>query len=460
MTSAVSVRNHPSELADSIQRPPLLLAVLCVLLPLLPLNIVLAGPLKGLGSPARAIALAMACLTVLGFLLTTRSSNRTTMNPAAVMFTIFFSIQFLILGIGSIRMASPLAEESKDRMLFVLIGYAGVALYTSVRVSSPRAVEILLGCLAVSLTLNAAIGIIQIVADTDLRYFLQPPGFVKNDSITATGGNLEGEMSDRFGVLRAVGTSGHPIEFSVISAIAVPLTLHFARFAKTSRVRRLAWIAAPITFGGVIVGVSRSGLLALAAGIFLYMFTLKIRQLALILIAGALALLGASFFVAKSTEALWQTITNSAEDDSVQVRIAALKIVSDIFHSNPWFGIGLGGTSNFETGHLDNQWLQHIAQGGVAGFLSLAILFSGAIFGISAALRCAATPRERDQALTMGAMMLGLTASSYTYDMFAFPQVTTIFLMLYALLWSRFRVPIPSLHRSDEPPGGRPVIRA
>ena len=85
-----------------------------------------------------------------------------------------------------------------------------------------------------------------------------------------------------------------------------------------------------------------------------------------------------------------------------------------------------------------------IASGGIVGLLNMIFLCLGAILGIAAALRSATNVRQRDQAFTMGAMMLGMLASTSTYDMFGFVQVTYVFFILIALLWSTFRVTVPA----------------
>jgi hypothetical protein len=366
----------------------------------------------------------------------------------------YFLVELLLWGIGSARLGSQLVESNKSRIILLLVAQAGVALYTASRVTTKRAREILLLCLLIGLTMNSAIGVIQIVGGHDLRYILKLPGFVLNEAVTATGGTLTADMSERFGVPRAVGSSGHAIEYSVLSAVTIPLALHFVRFAATRWGRLLAGAATAIAMGGVIVGVSRSGLVALAAALLLYVWTFNVRQLAKGAVAAALALGAVSVVLSDSAQALLKTVTNSSEDDSVLVRIAAFAKVSEIFRQYPVFGLGPGATNNLETGHFDNEWLQVIAQGGIVGTVNMIALCAGAIFGIAAALRSADDKQARDQAFTMGAMLLAILSSTSTYDMFAYQQVTFIFFMLIALMWATFRVEVP------EPKNHSPGLKA
>jgi O-antigen ligase len=365
-------------------------------------------------------------------------------NPAFVVLIGYFLIELLLFGIGSTRLGSPLTESNRARFFLPAFALFGVALYTATRVTTARARTILLGCIALGLTLNAAIGVLQIAADVNLRFFLKAPGFVLLDARTANGGALDADMSERFGVQRAVGASGHAIEYSVLSAVAIILNLHFARFAENPRVRVAAAVGTLVAAGGVVVGVSRSGLVALSVALLFYVLTLNLRQLATGLFAAAATVGAAAFLLPGSATALLKTVTNSSEDDSVLVRIAAFAKVSDIFHQYPIFGLGPNSTSNMETGHFDNEWLQVLAQGGIVGTINMIALCLCAIFGIAAALRSATNLRERDQAFAMGAMMVGILSSTWTYDMFAYQQVTYIFFVLFALQWCTFRVTVPT----------------
>ena len=71
------------------------------------------------------------------------------------------------------------------------------------------------------------------------------------------------------------------------------------------------------------------------------------------------------------------------------------------------------------------------------------VLAAGGILGVAAALRGATTRRERDQAYTMGAMLIGLLAASYTFDLFSYQQASLVYFLLFGLLWSNFTISFP-----------------
>jgi hypothetical protein len=350
----------------------------------------------------------------------------------------YFLMVLTVYGVGVFNQGTELEEAAKTRSIIYVLGIVGLALYALTRVETVRQRSIVLGCLAIGLTFNCVVGLLQHVTHIDLHLLFEPPGFVNNVTDPALSPGAPGYV--RHGARRVFGTSGHPIEFSVLAAVTVPLTIHFARYAANRQIRLLAALAAVVALLAMTAGVSRSGVVALAAALLVYMWTFKLRGLGVALVAGAFALLVEFVVSPRTIYALWETIINSAGDESVLVRIARYALVSQIFHEHPVFGIGLGVSTI-----LDNEWLQALVQGGIVGLLAMIVLASGGIFGIAAALRGATTPRERDQAYTMGAMFVGILASSYTFDLFSYQQATLLFFMLFGLLWSSFTISSPEV---------------
>lgn len=424
------------------ERTPWLLAFLCLLIPILPSNSVPPGPLKSHGSPAAMITIVLSGLAVLGFVLITRTASTRTVRPGVVLLLVYVLTLLTVYGVGVSHKESAILEASKTRALILVVAHVGVALYALTRVETARQRSVLLGCLAVGLTFNCAVGLLQASTSIDLHLLLHPPGFVINvaDMGRGVGSSV---MEVRFGAKRAFGTSGHPIEYSVLAAVTVPLTIHFARYAANRQRRLLATMAAVVALLAVPVGVSRSGVVALAAAFLIYVWTFNLRQLGVAVVTGAVGIL-ILFGVSPATgPALWSTITNSSEDGSVLERIEDYATVSRTFHDHPVFGLGLGASLPSEYGFLDNEWLQALVQGGSFGVAAMIVLASGGIFGVSAALRGATTRRERDQALTMGAMLTGILASSFTFDLFSYQHATILFFILFGLLWSNFTISYP-----------------
>jgi polysaccharide biosynthesis protein PslJ len=442
--------NKPSE-SDSPERErtPWLLAFFCLLIPVLPASSVVQGPLRSYGSPARLIAFALFLLAVLGFVLSRRTLRSAWVRPGMVFVLTYLLFLLMVYGVGVSHLDSPAVEASKTRSLFNLLVHVGVAMYAMTRVQTVRQRNILLGCLAIGLTFNNVVGLLQSFTHVDLHLLFQPPGFVS--TVDIQGRNLSGVITERLGAIRAFGTSGHAIEFSVLAAVTVPLTMHFARYATSRLVRQLSALAAVVALLAMPAGVSRSGVVALLAATAVYIWAFKLRKFATIVSVGAVACLLGFAASPRTGQALWLTVINSAQDNSVLERIGRYARVSQTLHEHPAFGLGLGAALPDEYGYLDNEWLMALVQGGMAGFVAMALIAGGAIFGIAAALRCADTPRERDQAYSLGAMSVGILASSFTFDLFTFQQATLVLFLLFGLLWSNFTVAIPQASGSRQP---------
>jgi O-antigen ligase len=435
-----AVRNDPLgsiDPAETRERTPWLLGFLCLLIPIMPAFVVPAGPLKSNGSPAKLIAVVFFGLAVLGFILVRRTTSTRTLRPGAVIILVYFVLQLAVYGVGLTHTDSELVEANKTRALIILVANVGVALYVLSRVRTMRQRNIILGCLAIGLTFACLVGFLQAVTHIDLKFLFQLPGFVQN--IDAE--NLQAQQ--RFGATRVSGTSQHPIEFSALAAITVPLTIYFARNAARTDVRLAAVLACGLALVSMPAAGSRTGVVALAVALFVYMLSFKVSRLALGLVAGSAAVVIYVAAFPNMAHALWQATTGARDDPSILSRLADYARVSQTFHDNPVFGLGLGGAPPDVYGLLDNEWLRAIVQGGTVGVTAMIVVAVGGIFGISAALRSATTRPERDQAYMLGAIFVAILASSFTFDLFFYQQATLIFFIVFGLLWCNFTVSLP-----------------
>jgi len=388
------------------------------------------------------IAITLCGLSLLGFGLIRRTEATRTVRPGIVLILLYLLLNLAVFGVGLSHLDGALVEANKTRAVIGLLATVGVAIYAMTRVETTRQRTIVLGCLATGLTFSCFVAVLQNATKVDLHLLFQPPGFVVNEADQGRGTSLD-TINDRLGAVRASGTAIHAIEFSVMAAALVPLTIHFGRYATNRQVRWLAWLACGVALVSLPASISRSGVLALAAALLVYIWAFKVRQIVIGVVAGAAVLLFEVAAFPNNTEALWQTIITARDDPSITDRTSDFATVSQTFHSFPVFGIGLGGSLPSVYGFLDNEWLQAIVQGGSVGLVAMVIVVGGGIFGISAALRRASTPRERDQAYTVGAMLVSILVSSFTFDLFSFRQATFTFFILFGLLWSKFTVSFP-----------------
>lgn len=419
---------------EPTERTPWLLGFLCVLIPALPTYVVLAGPLKSNGSPARIVAVILFGLVLLGFVSIRRTTTPRTASPGKMIILLYFFALLLIYGVGLLHwdFSDPVVAANRTRAIVTAFAYAGIALYVMDRIKTPRQRAIILGCLATGLTFNCIVGVLQSSTTIDLRMIFQPPGFVVNADPRFL------ELVNRGGAVRVMGTSQHAIEFSTLAAVTIPLTLHLARYTATRWRRAFAAAGCCVALLAVPAAVSRTGAISLVTVLLVYMLAFKVRQLALAIVVGSIAFAGYVAIFPQIASALWGTITGSEEDPSIRARTEDYAGVSRTFHEHPVFGLGLGGEPRL----LDNEWLQAIVQGGVIGLSAMLLLVVGGVLGISARLRRATSPRERDEAYMLGSMIAGIMVSSTTFDLLHYQQASLILFIVFGLLWSTFTVPV------------------
>ena len=286
---------------------PWLVAVFCFMVPTVPTIAVLPGPLRGNGSPARLIGFLCIGLILLAFVFAKRPRQRGTqavINPGVVILLVYFFLLLITFGTGQLDVGNEVIESSKTRTLLVLIADVGIAMYAMRTVRNHRDRTFVLGFLAAGLTWACFVGLLQSFSLPDLRFALVPPGLV---NVTAAS-----EVTDRQGALRVLGTSDHAIEFSVLAAVAVPITFHLARFAMRSLHRQLSAIACVLCFLAVPAAVSRSGALALIVIFVIYAFAINVRLLGNVTIIGTATILAYKIVYPNSINALWATFLGRA----------------------------------------------------------------------------------------------------------------------------------------------------
>lgn len=409
-------------------RIPLLGVLLCLIVPLVPAAAVLPGPLRGQGSPARLLALAM-LVVVLWRFARRRVGPLRSPNPGAVLMVCFLVLQLLTYFMGEFSLGGAEVEANKDRVAIATVAYAFIALYIIMTVTHARQKRYLVGALLLGLTWAMCVGVLQGFIGADIRNLFVPPGFV--NSVPET------EIIARGSAVRVVGTSSHAIEFVVLSAATIPLSLHMARFALTPRRRRWAAFSLAVACLALPLAVSRTGLVAVVAAFAVYAVGQSVRFLLNAVVVGGIVAVTYRLVYPGPVASLISSVLDAGRDDSITTRTDDYAWVGTMFAEHPWVGMGLGGNPYPEYQILDNQWLQAVIQGGVVGVVALALFVIAGFVGLATALRRSSGPGSRDEAYALGASFAAVTVSMVTFDLLAFQQVSAILFVLYGLLWTR-----------------------
>jgi O-antigen ligase len=256
--------------------------------------------------------------------------------------------------------------------------------------------------------------------------------------------NGAGEM-DRYGLIRAMGSSSHPIELGVLLAMAFPLGL--ALVFGSSRI----WsIPTAIVTIGAISAVSRTPIIVLltAGLVLLWLRPRDVRRLlplavplvivVKLAVPGSIATLKNAFFPQDGLVQEQAVYHREADPLLAGGRVRQLGPMLNEASRKPLLGEGF---ATRQTGFnnplrnapiLDNQWLGLLLEIGIVGLVGWAALFLGSARRLAAASRRRAGPDGWLPA-AFAASIIGFGVAMFTFDGFAFIQATFVFWILISL---------------------------
>ena len=412
---------------------PVIVMAFAFLLLALPPELALPGPLRGYGSPARLIALAVLVLIVLTaicgrqFLLKRDSRN------------VGVGIILLFLAAACIQFARSYSNGTltdKDvatntRFLLSAAMAAALLMYMTVRVRTDRQRRAVLWSLLAGSMVSVVIGLLQGLASLNYRYYGTFLGLTKLQNV---------EPSEREGFTRVVGTTGHPIAFSVMVAVALPIAIHLARFTRDRNARLAANVCVVILLIAVPASVSRTAIVAVVAALLVYAIVLPVRTLLTGLTIIALSVFAYAVVAPRLFDTIVKLFTGASQDNSVLSRTGKYSLVGTAFRESPWLGHGFA--NNILSGglYLDNQWLQAIIEGGVIGFGAMVLLVVGGVvaatYGLRGAKVSANSAEQRDLIFALCGSFTAVVVSAATFDEFFFGQSYLLFFLVFALLWT------------------------
>lgn len=327
---------------------------------------------------------------------------------------------------GEARGMSVLEANSADRTILMALAGAGVMLAAADGVLTRERIDHVLRGLAWGSTVMALFALAQFILRVDFTTYLKlPPLLVFQRDLVgfdARGGG---------GLVRVAGTAGHYIEFSVLMVIGLVVAIHYARFSDNRRGRQIYGTLAMIQAAVIPISLSRTGVLALAAAILLFILVWPLRTTFNVLVIGfflaALIQVGKPGLLATLRALLFA----GENDPSVQGRLEDYAFVAPYIKERPWFGRGVGTWLPELYQLLDNQWLVTLVSTGIVGVAGLAMFFLVGIVVAGRVRRFAASERDRDLAAVL-AVTIGVAAvSAFTFDALYF---TTYFITVHLLL--------------------------
>lgn len=424
---STSTEPLPTRRARRGGRPPgpwAALVALPVVALVVPASLVVSGPLRSNGWPARLLVFWIAGMVVLGWVARRRigpgaPASRGTPPIEMGAWLLLFG---LCTSLAAAHMRDLTEVEAAGALRFALALIPLVILAIGVStLSDSRHCDLLLAGLLLGAGIGAAIAIAQFVVPFAWDQVLQVPPLQADDP-SGTG--------SRGGFARIRGATAHPIELGVVCGAAVPLGLHFARFAAARQARL---VAAALTFLLVVsipMSVSRSGVLVLLLAVAVYAVALDGRQR---LTALVLAVAGMAVFRAAVPGLLGTVLaifTGASTDDSITGRTEDYAVVNELWIRQPLLGFGLGTFRPEEYFFLDNQYLMAVVEGGITLLVVTILFFLLGVASARGAVRRATGPAEASRGQAVAASLVAIAFSGLFFDLFSFAQITVMTFVL------------------------------
>jgi len=373
-------------------------------------------------------------------------------NIARTALFLFIVSQLATYGYAT-RNFLPVDElDSADRTIVTIMGVAVAGLAVVDGVRGLARVELVVKCIMVATTVVAGIGILQFLLNIDLTEYLVVPGL---HPVTSDGFILE-----RAAFRRPAGTTGHPIEFGVVCAVAMPLAAHYAFTARDKGLpTRRWWFCLALVSTGAMVSLSRSAMLGLALAALVLLIGWPGKRRIQAVIVGFAFLVVMRFLVPGLLGTLYGLFAEIGTDTSISGRTDDYAVAGVEIAKHPLLGRGLGTYLPNKYGPLDNQYLGTLVQN---GFIGLFVLIGVFVLGAYAALRARTMTRDphiRDLGLTLVASLAVLALGAATFDLLAFSMATGLTFLLCGLSGALLRsVRAEQVAAGIDPPTVRVVL--
>jgi O-antigen ligase len=346
---------------------------------------------------------------------------------AGVMFFLSVAGSYIALYGGWIGRANNTALASADRWMILVAASLGLILAAGETVRTMADALQLLRWLLAGAFFCSVVGLIQFTTHLNPMEWVQTAmaGFTYNGGDTP--------FQQRGNLMRVAGSTFHSIEFGVVSAMLLPLSIWRALNDPKGKVW-FHWLQTAMLVFAIASTVSRSGTLGaiVAMAVFIPFMPRTAKRVALVALPAAIVFL----FVAVPgfVGTLLGALTADNSDPSISTRTNNYPRVVRLIDAHPWFGLGPG---NYQPQNalqiLDNQYLNAAVSVGLIGLAFLVVYLCLPAFTTVLAARAARTSSLRGLAgATAGGLAVGAVCSG-TFDSLSFPVFALLFPLLVGL---------------------------
>jgi O-antigen ligase len=408
---------------------------LLVLLYVLPATLIVPG-LTFAGRPALVMALGMFAWWVIARL----SPWLLLVGPQPLRWACLFYVVSIMLSYlaGLMRGLPTLEANRQDFTVLVTLQFIGLVLIAADGLGNWQRLRLVLRVFVWVAAFCAIVAVIQSTFKFDLSHYLALPGLeFKSDPI---------EFAARgTGQFRVAGTTTHYIEFSTVMAVATLFAIHFALFSPTKGSRRAYLFLGLIIAGSIPMAISRTGIVALAAGVAVMFVTAWSWRVRYNVMALGLGLTAALFIVKPGLlGTLKAMFTWFDADPSVQGRTIDYEFVAYWFSQRPLLGRGPGTLIPEVYIYLDNEWLMHLVTLGLLGVVALATLHLTCVGLAVKAMRRSTRAEDRHLCAALIAVQIVAMLVAATFDSFSFTTFSFTLALMSGLCGAVWRFTHPA----------------
>ena len=412
-----------------------MLSVMICLLYLLP-AILIVPNMTYAGRPALLVAMLLWCWWLLAHL-----------NPRLVMtgpqplrwVAGAFLLSTLLSYIAGLQRGLPTLEmNAQDFAILQTFEFLGVVLVAADGIPNWARLHGVMRVLLYCSAFMAFTAFLQLILRIDVTRYLVIPGLQLKGELAGLGDRGGG------GLFRVSGTATHYIELSTVMAMAVPFAIHYARFAKGRRERRLFGTIAVLTGASVPIAISRTGFVALAAVLLVMvpMWRWRLRY-NLLVVAGILT--GVLSVVKPGLIGTLRVMFTGADNDpSIQGRTDDYASVAQWFTQRPWLGRGPRTLIPELYRVLDDQWLYSLVTGGIIGVLALAALHITCVTLAVKAMRRSTSLEDRHLCAALISAQFASVIVGFTFDSMSFTTFSTLLALMSGFCGAVWRFTHPA----------------
>ncbi|MBE3012341.1 O-antigen ligase family protein [Microbispora sp. NEAU-D428] len=414
-TTALGPRRLPEgfQAADSATLAVVaIVALLCV-----PARMILRGlPLSV--TPADVVGLALGLFWLFAQSTTTLGAAKGR-NPARTGLFLYLAASLAVYGHAAFGYLEKDELNLMDHALVVLVGGIGLGLAVCDGIASRRRLDLVMRGMVVTGVVVSIVGGFQSILEFDLTAYMALPFLQAN--------GVEGitNVLARDDLNRVAATLGHPIEFAVVSAMILPVAVHYAVHARDRGSSPLRWwFCTAMIAMGLVYSVSRTGVIAVATvGVVLMAgWPARRRLRALGVVFGFLVVV--QIVMPGVLGTFYRLFAGFGSDDSIRYRVHDYPNALEEFLRHPWLGRGLATWYAPKHQVFDNQYLLTLVESGIVGVLAFLALVGTGVYAAQRARHLTSDPVLRDLALSMTAPLLVPVVCSITFDQLSYPAAT------------------------------------